>query len=371
MPTPLASRAALPALAVLLLLTAAPARACNVPVFRYALEKWQADAFEVIVFHSGPLSPAHKTLADALDRHANADPGFVNFDFTLVDLARKPDPDLLKVFESQRTRDLPLLVVRYPEVADLSATWSAPLTADSVRQLLDSPARRELVRRLVSGDSAVWVLLEGGDRAKDAAAEKLLRSELQKLQKTLKLPRLTADPEDAISSKGPELKLAFSLLRVSRDDPAEKMLVWLLQHIEPDLLDAKYRGEPMAFAVFGRGRALPPLVGRGITPRNIAKEAEFLTGPCTCKVKEQNPGVDLLIVADWTEPADRQPTPDLPREGGRALPPAPTPPSETQTEPAAETGSSPVLVRNVLLAVAGGLALAGALTFLLSWKNRG
>ena len=43
----------------------------------------------------------------------------------------------------------------------------------------------------------------------------------------------------------------------------------------------------------------------------------------------------------------------------------------SQAEPAVEPGSSPLLVRNVLLAVAAGLAMAGALTFLLSWKNRG
>ena len=40
--------------------------ACSVPVFRYALERWQPGAFEVVVFHDGLLSAAviGKTAAD-------------------------------------------------------------------------------------------------------------------------------------------------------------------------------------------------------------------------------------------------------------------------------------------------------------------
>jgi hypothetical protein len=57
----------------------------------------------------------------------------------------------------------------------------------------------------------------------------------------------------------------------------------------------------MVFPVFGRGRALFPLVGAGITPKNIRDAAEFLAGPCSCEVKEQNPGFDLLLKADWRD----------------------------------------------------------------------
>ena len=34
------------------------AHACQIPVFRYALERWQATPYEVVIFHRGPLSPA-------------------------------------------------------------------------------------------------------------------------------------------------------------------------------------------------------------------------------------------------------------------------------------------------------------------------
>jgi hypothetical protein len=36
--------------------------ACQVPVFRYALERWLADQYEIVVLHDGPIQ------RDALDR---------------------------------------------------------------------------------------------------------------------------------------------------------------------------------------------------------------------------------------------------------------------------------------------------------------
>ncbi len=362
MPSPFISRAALPALAAVLLLTAA-ARACNVPVFRYALERWPADPYEIILFHRGPLSAADKSLADTLTKYAEAEPSPVNFTFERADLAKEKDKEMLKQFEDQFGKELPLLVVRYPASSRRTEPlWSGKFNPDNVRKLFDSPARRELARRLLNGDSAVWILLECGDRAKDATAEKFLRSELLRLQQTLKLPELTADPEDKLSGKGPDLKLAFSLLRLSRNDPAEALFVHTLLHLEADLAKSK---EPMAFAVFGRGRALSPLVGAGINAEHLGGDARFVTGPCTCKVKEQNPGVDLLTLADWDASPDRQPAIYLP---GDRVPP---PPPATAEAAAHEPASGPPLLRNVLLAGFGGVVLAGALTFLLMRKTKG
>jgi hypothetical protein len=346
------------------LLAAVPVWACNVPVFRYALERWPADTYEVILFHRGPLAPADKALADTLLKHSEADPAVANFTFERVDLARETDKEMLKAFEDQLGKDLPLLVVRYPDSSRLKENlWSGKFTPANVRKLFDSPRRRELARRLLRGDSAVWILLECGDGAKDDAAEKLLQAELLKLQKTLTLPELTADPEDRLTGKGPELKLAFSLIRLARTDPAERLFVHTLLNLQIGLAEAK---EPMAFAVFGRGRALTPLVGGGINAEHLRGDARFLTGPCTCKVKEQNPGVDLLIVADWEAPADRQPLFSLP---GDALPATPAPePSPAMA--AKQPGVSPLL-RNMLLAGMGGLGLVVALTFVLMRKSKG
>jgi hypothetical protein len=257
--------------------------------------------------------------------------------------------------------------VRYPESARIKENvWAGRLTAEAAKTLLDSPTRREVVRRIVSGDSGVWILLEGGDPARDEAAAKLVQTELAKLQKDLKLPQLTDDPEDKLSVKGPPLKLAFSMVRLSRTDPAEQMLVQMLLGLEPDLRSPKYKGQPMAFGVFGRGRALLPLIGAGITADNLKDDARFLSGPCTCKVKEQNPGVDLLILADWLAAPEKQPRLTLAVETS----PGETPSPAAAPAPVEELGSSPLLLRNLLLAAVGGLVIVGAFTFLLMRKGK-
>ena len=67
----------------------------------------------------------------------------------------------------------------------------------------------------------------------------------------------------------------------------------------------EFAGQPMIFAVFGRGRALPPFVGKGITRENLLECVYFLTGACSCTVKDQNPGMDLLFAENWWTVAEK------------------------------------------------------------------
>ncbi len=60
-----------------------------------------------------------------------------------------------------------------------------------------------------------------------------------------------------------------------------------------------FKNEPMAFPVFGRGRVLYALIGKGINAGTIEQACRDLTGPCTCQVKDQNPGTDLLMAVNW------------------------------------------------------------------------
>jgi len=56
---------------------------------------------------------------------------------------------------------------------------------------------------------------------------------------------------------------------------------------------------PVVFPVFGRGRILCALAGKAIVAGNLEDAATFLAGPCSCQVKELNPGIDILMAADW------------------------------------------------------------------------
>jgi hypothetical protein len=125
---------------------------------------------------------------------------------------------------------------------------------------------------------------------------------------------------DALRSDLP-LKIEFSLLRLQRNDPAEEALLAMLTHLEDDLGDLA--SQPMVFPVFGRGRVIEPLVGAGITKDNVMEHSGYLCGACSCEVKDQNPGIDLLVAANW-EPVDTTPQLEIIRIAPQAVvPPAP------------------------------------------------
>jgi hypothetical protein len=292
---------------VSLLLLASPSLACSVPVFRYALENWPVDSYQLILFHGGPLSPADEALAATLER-AGADRADPPLTLRRVDVTKKLDAEMQKLLTDEHPAQGPWLVVSYPAVTRNPArVWSGQLSEDVVRKLLDSPLRREIAHRILGGDSAVWILLRSGDRAKDDAARDLVQTQLKQLQQTLKLPEQTDAPEDRLANEALPLRLAFSLVELRRDDPAEEMLVRMLVNSESDL---PALNEPMVFPVFGRGRALYALVGAGITEQNVAEAARFLIGPCSCKVKKENPGTDLLLALDWKARLEKRAEPE-------------------------------------------------------------
>ena len=284
------------------LVAASSVQACSVPVFRYALEQWRPDSFEVIVFHKGPLSDAEKDLAEKVEPK-NIDASYTaNAWIRMVDLDASPEPALLELWEQQKSETLPWMLVRSP------AKFGKPLNVvsqefndENVTSLLDSPLRKEITESILKGDSVVWILLKSGDKAKDAAAEEIMQGELKRLQEELKLPEIDEqDIQDGFLSVNPdELKLRFSMISVAKDDPQEQALVQMLLTVEPDLRDPEFASEPMALPVFGRGRVLYALIGKGINAETIEDAGRFLTGACQCTVKAQNPGVDLLTNVNW------------------------------------------------------------------------
>jgi hypothetical protein len=271
---------------VLGVLACGAARACQVPVFRYALERWEPGVYQL-------RAPAASGLALA-GKEVNA--------------------------EMELAPGVERLELRYPAGLRQAAeepVWTGAATAEMVGRVMDSPARAEARKRLLEGESAVWVLVESGDAAKDEEAARVLEAGLRAAEGKLALPdgvitqeeAAAVDPArrrenaDVLQSDLP-LKIAFSLLRVKRDDPAEEVFLAMLTGIEPDL--GEYAGEPMVFPVFGRGRALEPMIGKGIHEGNVLEAAAYLCGACSCEIKEQNPGIDLLMAADWA-PAEGAP----------------------------------------------------------------
>jgi len=275
---------------------------CNVPVFRYALEFWPAAPYEAIVYHRGSLSPEEREVVTWLDSASAAKNPYSNFDLRQVDLDALKTPGLAPL--PANNVKMPRLALFYPSEFQIQQPfWSGDLIRDNARALADSPARREIAKRLLEGHSAVWVLIESGEVEKDTSAREQLEERLRALEQTLRLPTEVIgnsfDPQldsPAISTSLP-LDIRFSLLTVSQADAAESIFIQMLLHSESDL--SEFNSQPIAFPVYGRGRALYALVGNGITSENVREACEFLVGPCSCQAKALNPGIDLLIAADW------------------------------------------------------------------------
>lgn len=351
------------------------AAACNVPVFRYALERWEADPYEIVVFHREPLSVEQEVILAGMEK-AGRD-GTANLTVNRVNLAGEVPPPLRLLWNAQENPTSPWMVARYPRQSRIeNPAWAGPLTAETVGALLDSPARRDLARKLLRGDAVVWLLLESGDRERDDEAGRLIEAESGKLQQTLKLPEpSTLDPP--MNANVP-LKIAISIVRVARSDPAERMLVNLLLNRNPKLATGK---EAMLFPIFGRGRAIPPAIGPEIRAEALLEMAEFLTGPCSCQVKEMNPGYDLLLTANWSSLIGYQelqlpePPPLVSMSQFAATAASNVTATSTQASLSPAAASAPPatvapdhLVRNLIVVLGAGACFLATMTFVLKMR---
>lgn len=337
------ARRLIPVACLVALLFSGPARACNIPVFRYALERWRAkrdeDFYRVLVFHRGALTVEQQAAVESLRKLGGDDTRRANFVCDLVDVSGEMAAEVSALWQAQKDAALPWVVLRYPDSDARTPTpWAGPLNEQTVRQLTDSPARKEIARRILKGDAVVWILLESGEKTADEAAAKLMQAEFARLEKLIELPEGLGEGPVKLLSEVP-VRIAFSMVRVSRTDRAEQALVAMLLHSEDDL---PAETGPMAFPMFGRGRALPALVDKGINADQIESMSRFLCGACSCQVKRLNPGFDLLTAVEWDSFLEGQPIPE-PEETTAAGQPVPIASGVVERE--ADMPLSPPVVR--------------------------
>lgn len=268
---------------------------CDVPVFRYALERWTASPFDAVVVHRGALTPEQRELVETMraaagDRKANLRVREAYLEAGAEGLSES-------IVREAAEKTLPRIVLMPPEENPTAEVlWSGELIRENFEAIVDSPARREIADRLVQGDTSVWVVLESGNAEADAAAKSRLEGSLRQMETELKDAGAGADGPGGIFGP-PPIPIRFSSLSISRTDPGESALTAMLMGSEPDL--PEYVSHPMAFPIFGRGRVLYALVGKGINKDTVAAACRFVAGPCSCEAKALNPGSDLLMAMDW------------------------------------------------------------------------
>ena len=328
-------------------LTALPAvaLACSIPVFRYAIEHWQPDPYQVFVYHDQELTAEdHELIGWLREQEALG----ANIEEHLIDMRKPLEPADQARWERLGEVKPPRLVVQLPkrigdgEAPVSSASWDR----EELESLVRSPKRSELAERLTRGD-VVWVFLDGTTKEENDRLYTLLDEQIAVQQETIKLGEIDEADRKDLAGDPTELKVKFSALRLARDEAAEKWFREILLSIEPDLRDDELKDQPMVFPVFGRARALYALVGQGINADMIKEAAVFLTEGCQCTVKAENPGVDLLVPVRWddvievSEPEEV----DLPLVGlggGTPLAAAQKPGSDSPDTPSAQAaGATP------------------------------
>lgn len=295
--------------AACLLLLESAASACSVPVFRYALERWPVAPYGALVIADVPLTAAEQGALSLLKKASDGRSGTLNLtvrQWTSAELAKSA---VVTVRPTPKAPGASLHLL-FPVAERINVPiWSGALSRASAKKLMDTPFRKSLAKKIVEGNSGVFILLECGDKAKDNAAAKALDGYLAEVTQALTLPAGVIATDGSVSGDGPAsydpidrlqsaipLKVAFTSLRLPRTG-VDDILVALLMNLEADLKE--YSDQPMVFGVYGRARVLPPLIGKGITLDNVGEISAFLTGACSCQVKSLNPGVDLLLGHDW------------------------------------------------------------------------
>jgi hypothetical protein len=214
-----------------------------------------------------------------------------------------------------RPKDKPQMVLLYPNITKVYyPVWQGDLNEENITELLEPEATGELMKGILQGYSATFLLMESGDKDKDERAAQEVEKAMKELKEKLEIPegivqsdgevtggKLTAyeaasiDPSNVLKS-GIPLKIDFHMVRMPKNDSNPIFRAILAKVFK---MDSKEE-EPRLFAFFGRGRLLGPMVGDEITEKHISQLSAYLCSACSCQVKRQNPGMDFLTTLNWT-----------------------------------------------------------------------
>ncbi|MEZ6141834.1 MAG: hypothetical protein R3B84_14780 [Zavarzinella sp.] len=286
----------------------ADATACSIPVFRYALERWQPASFQVVIFHDQEISEKDRTVFSSALKPGGevADkmpttlaPWGINATVHQVDLRKPLTKDAQAIYDRLPPNiTLPYVVVRDPSVVDTPALlWQGGLQKIDFQEIFTNKVRTQIASTLTRGNVAVLVVKPGPDAAENNRLRTLLNDTIPKLEKTIDLPMPSADGPQLLSA----MPLYVGIEVVWLDDSTNKDLIFErnLLNLENDL--DRHRGS-IVFPIFGRGRALCALYGKDLEKSSEIESAiKFLCRACSCQVKELNPGIDLLIQHPWDE----------------------------------------------------------------------
>jgi len=227
--------------------------ACTTRVSEWILLNAIPNKYTLICFHNGPVSETLRKQNLSIGNKIKS----ANIRFKTVSRKDIKEPYYGLYFEDR-----------------LFSRYNNP---DEFRNLITSPLRDKIAAELMAGKLCVMVYLKTDNNEKDEKG-------LFTLQKAL-----AASPFGKI----------ITVFELSRNTTEEVHFATLLLNVEDDLKGIQ---EPMLFGVIGRFKALEPLLGRGISEENITLMIDYLIAECSCLIKDDLPGTDILFTDKWENP---------------------------------------------------------------------
>lgn len=228
--------------------------ACTTKVSEWVLLNSLPNQYTLIYFHKIPLT--EKTRQQNVEVNKNIFEANIQFKNVIKEDVDQPYYALY--YENR-------LVSRYND-------------PEKLRNLISSPVRDKIAEELKSGKLCVLLYLNSDIQEKDDKGIQVVKN------------AIASSPFGEI----------ITVIELSRNNSAENHFISMLLNVESDLKDIK---EPMLFGIFGRFKALEPLLAGGITEENINLMIDFLTADCSCLIKDNLPGTDILYINKWEAPA--------------------------------------------------------------------
>ncbi|NWK54362.1 hypothetical protein HW115_01975 [Verrucomicrobiaceae bacterium N1E253] len=284
--------------------------ACQVPVFRYALERWESDTYQLFLTSPGALDKPQTEWVKEFQQKLK----HTNLKLNIIDTSRLSEAQLWQLPEIDTSAKEARLQLFRPNNEQQSSGQTKPILNTAFNEvnlnhLIDSPARRHIVDRLLEGSSCVWLIIHNNQEAKAKEIQSELNTHLRTIEKQISIPEgiigtaerhkinEDTDLEDVLRSQIP-LKIAFSSHIINTQTPEEAAFVAQLIHSSGS--HATLQSEPLVIPVFGRGRKLPAMPSSMLSLETLLRGCQYLCGACSCQVKEQNPGADLIINENWS-----------------------------------------------------------------------
>jgi hypothetical protein len=227
--------------------------ACTTRVSEWVLLNGIPKSYNLVYFHSSPISESVKEQNLALSENIKS----ANIRFETVKRPEIKGPYYALFYEGR-------LFSRYETAGELAGLGSSPL-------------REKVAAELMAGKLCVMLYLKTDNKEKDEKGLNTLRS------------TLASSPFGNI----------ISVVELSRNSRDEQHFASMLLNVEDDLKDIQ---QPMLFGIFGRFKALEPLLGKGISEENISLMIDYFTAECSCLIKDDLPGTDILSPNKWDNP---------------------------------------------------------------------